>query len=192
MSYNKIRSIQIDKKANKVIVSSACNNSKPLHYFKQEWMEYSHALQFGGMERLERVILVDYYKGLIQQGSNDYEKAERLFRFRNPDVTWNKIGNMIGEPLRYSEWLAEYCWEEVADLLYASLQDWRDRKPCPCVIEYREGWYVTRKNSQSVYYNPEIKNALTFKTREDAELFLLSLGKHGRGRNIVNLSEVIQ
>lgn len=75
MSYEKIRSIKIDKKNNKVFFISTSNNIKPLNYHKEEYPYYSNILKEKGFQELQIELLKGYESGNLQEGNNKYKNA---------------------------------------------------------------------------------------------------------------------
>jgi hypothetical protein len=79
ISYEKVRSIKIDEKENKVYVTSACNNVRPLSYEKWWCNSLSRILEEKGKRAVETEILKEYDSGNFQSSNqNKYEKAKRI------------------------------------------------------------------------------------------------------------------
>lgn len=105
MSYDIIKSITI--KEDKVFITSACNNLRPLYFTRDEWTGLSEKLQLHGEEALYKVIGTELWSGniRIRKGSvlcnllkycYDYlhnTNKERLYI--GPEIAGTYIGKMV-------------------------------------------------------------------------------------------------
>lgn len=80
MSYEKVRSIKVDEKLDKVFVTSACNNVRPLEYNRWEITRLSEILKAKGKLAVDIEILKLYESGVFQDGNNKYNKANTVLR----------------------------------------------------------------------------------------------------------------
>jgi len=81
MSYEKVKSIKIDTKQNKVFITCASNNVRPLTYDKSEFGSLSKLLKEEGKQAVELRILKLYEEGSFQQGQNKYTDALKVLRY---------------------------------------------------------------------------------------------------------------
>lgn len=81
MSYEKVKSVKIDDKENKVFITSAVNNLRPLSYEKWESQHLSKILEEFGKRAVEIEIFKSYENGNFQGGSNKYTKALKVLRY---------------------------------------------------------------------------------------------------------------
>lgn len=83
MSYKKVRSIKIDEKQQKVFITCACNNVRPLHYTREEYPSFSEILKAKGKEAVEINLLKEYIEGNLQQtgSKNKYTKALKVLTY---------------------------------------------------------------------------------------------------------------
>jgi hypothetical protein len=79
MSYEKVKSICIE--TDKVFITSASNNVRPLTYDRQEYPYFTKILKEEGKDAVEIAILRNYEEGNLQGGSNKYTKALRVLRY---------------------------------------------------------------------------------------------------------------
>ena len=86
MSYDKIKSISF--KDNKVFITSACNNIRPLHFNRCEATYLSHLLQEKGKNEVLKVILKEFWSGNFQGRSTIYGKFIEIFNL-NKKYTWD-------------------------------------------------------------------------------------------------------
>jgi len=75
MSYEKVRSIKVDEKAGKVFVTSACNNVRPLTYYRWECTSFSEILKEKGRLAVDIKILKEFESGNFQGKVGKYTKA---------------------------------------------------------------------------------------------------------------------
>jgi len=81
MSYEKVKSIKIDETENKVFITCASNNVRPLFYDRAEFNSLSELLKTEGKEAVELRILKLYEEGSLQQGTNKFTKALKVLRY---------------------------------------------------------------------------------------------------------------
>lgn len=79
MSYDKIRSICIE--TDKVFITSASNNVRPLSFERWECPSLSKILKEKGKHAVDIEILKSYEEGTFQEGTNKYTKALKVLRY---------------------------------------------------------------------------------------------------------------
>ena len=114
MSYEIVRSIKIDEKQQKVFITCASNNSRPLDYRREEYPSFSKILKEEGKEAVEIALLRNYEEGNLQRSDNKYTKALRVLRYifaeeykkfnwRNHNARWGTKEYKAERELRYSD-----------------------------------------------------------------------------------------
>ena len=114
MSYEKVKSIKIDEKQNKVFITSACNNVRPITYDREEFPYFSKILQEKGREGVEIALLKSYEGGSLQEGKNKFSQALKVLRYvfkeeykkfnwRNHNAEYGSPERDIEESLRESK-----------------------------------------------------------------------------------------
>ncbi len=81
MSYEKVKSIKIDKALNKVFINCASNNVRPLTYSNEEYTYFSDILKNQGITAVKIALLKSYEEGTLQEGNNIYTKALKVLRY---------------------------------------------------------------------------------------------------------------
>ena len=124
MSYEKVRSIRVDLKQNKLFINCASNNVRPLTYSTEEYPYFSKILQEKGLNEVEIALLKSYEEGSFQEGSNKYVKALQVLRYvfgeEYKKFNWrNHFGNLGTEEREEHEKLRKS--EDFKDLLLKCL-----------------------------------------------------------------------
>jgi hypothetical protein len=81
MSYNKVKSICIDEDEQKVWITSAENNVRPLTYSREVYPYFTNLLRNEGREAVEIALLKSYEEGNLQEGKNKFTKALKILRY---------------------------------------------------------------------------------------------------------------
>lgn len=172
MSYDKVKSIGI--RNNKVFITSACSNIRPLSYNRYECEYLSKKLQDEGKESVIKKILMDYWSGNFHQtgSENNYSKTVILFNYENPDIYWGNVGTK--GKMSYNDKPYEYDYSEVKEKLYQRYLKYikRDKSLSYVIMRSNIGDYV-KQRKRSVYTTGNINNATKY-TKEDAILLTLS------------------
>ena len=104
MSYEKIKSIKIDEKENKVFITCASSNVFPLYYKKHEFKTLSKLLEEKGKQEVEIRILKLYEEGSFQQGKNKYSNALKVLYYIYAEdylkFDWKNHNSKYGTPER--------------------------------------------------------------------------------------------
>jgi hypothetical protein len=80
MSYEKVKSIKIDLKEQKVFINCASNNVRPLTFYREEYPYFTNLLKEKGKQEVEIALLRNYEEGNLQGGTNKYTQAlKRLY-----------------------------------------------------------------------------------------------------------------
>ena len=114
MSYEKVKSIKIDTRNNKVFITSASNNVRPLHYSRGECVFLSNMLKEKGVDAVEIFILKEYESGNLQEGKNKFTQALKAlwyvfrkeydyFDWRQHNAKWGTLERLEEENRRESK-----------------------------------------------------------------------------------------
>jgi len=107
MSYEKVKSIKIDEKDNKVWINGTANNIRPLDYHYWECTSLSNILKEKGRDAVDIEILKTYEEGSFQGGSNKYTKALKVLRYifggEYKKFNWRNHNAKYGTPEREEE-----------------------------------------------------------------------------------------
>jgi len=153
MSYEIIRSICIDEKQNKVFITCASNNCRPLYFDKVEFNSLSEMLKEKGREAVELRILKLYEEGSFQQGKNKYSKAlsvlRNVFQEEYKFFDWNNHNSKYGSPEREEESNRRES-KEFKDLLSKCLNY---KLP-------KNKFLITKKNYDNLLYGKKCKTCI--------------------------------
>ena len=78
MSYELVKSIKIDEENEKVFITCASNNVRPITYSKENYPYYSNLLKEKGKQAVELALLKGYESGSLQRGDNKYRNARKV------------------------------------------------------------------------------------------------------------------
>lgn len=173
MSYEKIRSINIDEKEGKVFITGACNNVRPLTYSKEEYPSFSRILQEDGQEAVEIALLKTYEEGSFQQGINKYTRAIKVLRyvFRDEYKKFNwRNHNSIYESEEWKKEKELRKSQDFKDLLRKALNYKlsKDKFILSKIYTGNQRVYL-RKCISSAYWTWDKENAKKFNFREELE-----------------------
>lgn len=94
MSSEIIKSIKIDEKNGKVLVSGCSKNTTPKYFHPYESPSLSEILVKEGKEALIKEFLVMYWGNIWMGTANIYSKAVKLFNIKNSELTYDNIGTI--------------------------------------------------------------------------------------------------
>lgn len=173
MSYEIVKAIKIDKVNKKVFLKSASSNVYPKHFTLWEATLLSEVLATQGIVELEKVILLEYYKGNMQKTNNNYEKS--LSFLDKEKYNWDTVGFNWesnpdgGEPIQVAR---KYSYDELKEVLYQNYIAYCKREKGKFVIYCKpKELFVSRFVKNGCYLVPK-ENAKVFISKEDAELKL--------------------
>ena len=154
MSYEKVKSIKIDKAKGKVYINCASNNVRPLTYDREEYPYFSNVLKDKGVRAVEIELLKNYEEGNLQEGTNKYTKALKVLRYvfseeykkfnwRNHNAKYGSEERQAEEDLRKSEDFKEllnkcldYTKSEKFIIIKSHFNEKVYAKKCPTCIKW--------------------------------------------------------
>ena len=147
MSYEKVRSLQIDVVNKKVFITSACNNVRPLTYDKWESPSLSKILVEQGKEAVDVEILKSFEEGNFQGGTNKFTKALKVLRYVYADeyakFNWRTNNAPYGSK-EHKDHRDSRESQEFKDLLRKAL-DYKTPKPTYVITKNHYGELVYGK-----------------------------------------------
>ena len=156
MSYTKVKSIGVSQ--NKVWITAASSNVRPITYHREELPGLTHMLNNDGRGAVDKYILYAYWTGELQGGNNNYQKSVSL---HSSDIK-----------IQYSDTCSDSAvLKELQDILYNNYTKFTQRARVPHVV-YINGRYLTKITSAHMYSSWNSKRAKVFVSKEDAQFYV--------------------
>lgn len=171
MSYEKVKSICITE--DKVFITSACNNVRPLSYSKEEYPYFTNILKEKGMESVEIALLKSYEEGNLQDGVNKYSKALKVLRYvygeeykrfnwRNHGGKWGseeyKKGIELRESKEFEDLLKKALNYKFSKTRYIIFKDYFGEKVFAKVCLTCVKWTRDKDKATKFYFRDEAKD----------------------------------
>jgi len=176
MSYEKVKSIKIDEKENKVWIKSACNNVIPLNYEKWECVSLSKILKEKGKDAVEFEILKSYEGGNFQKGNkNKYTRALKVLRFAFAEeykqFDWRQQNAKYGtEEYKKERELRES--QEFKDLLLKALKTKIPKQKYAITQKYMNRDVFGKLSRNRIHWTYNLKEASLFDFEQEAKNYL--------------------
>ena len=165
MSYSIVKKLSLNN--NKCIMTYACNNVYPRHWFTQEIMEISEMLEQGWKEQAEQNIMLEFWSGMLQGSESIYRKAADLMPFLYPDITWQKVYG-------YDK-TGEFTDEDARKALSSCLDAYRIREKGSTVVYLAagklKGYWLTKTTDRAIHGTTYKAQAKKFESALDAKIY---------------------
>jgi hypothetical protein len=170
MSYEKVRSIKIDTKENKVFITSACNNLIPLYYERWNCEQISNVLIEKGRLDAEAHILKAFEEGSFQGTHKKYSTALKVLKYELAEeyskYDWVNNPTSYGTP-EYDARRESRNSEEFYDLLKKALSIKAKSKFVICKVFQGEKIFAVKKPNK-IYWVGSRWDATAFDYEQEA------------------------
>ena len=159
MSYEKVKSIKIDKKEGKVFINCASNNVRPLHYVREEYPYFSKILKEEGLKACETALFMSYESGSLQEGNNKYNKSLNKLRYifgeEYKPYDWRMDNSSYGSE-EYKAHHKRRESQEFKDFMYKVLST-----PMP-----KQEFIITQDSNGKTYFGKRCRHTIRWKHNE--------------------------
>ena len=175
MSYDIIRSIEIDEKEGKVWIEGASSNVFPKTYERWDSTAFSKILKEKGKEEAEAHILIEFENGCFKSSSGKYVEKLKVLRYDFAEeyekYDWRKDTGRYGSP-EYEAHRKRRDSQEFIELLKRVMRYKPNSKRYVIKQKQNGTTYYGRKNKSTIRWDWIMKGATKFKYKKEAEDYI--------------------